>query len=362
MKTVLLTPGPTMTPDWIWEAMRANPLYHRTKTYSVLMEELRDSMRNLFGCPQGQVLFFSAAGTDMMERVCANYITDHNVLVLNTGFFGNRWKQIAMRYARSSIYEVNSQWGRTFPLTDLNRIFYFYGNRHRSIKLVLMQASDTSTGIRNNVQKVSATIRLHAPPQALLAIDAVLEAGVSPLKMDQQGIDILIGAGQKAFMLPPGLGFIILNPQAVDRLAEHKVTSYVHSLADELVFTKDLHTRYTAPVSHLVGLRAVLKHIDEIGEKNWYDAYGYWKHIIDARLSLLGFKRFTQGRASKALSIMRLPESKKFSQIADALEREGFIIASGIDIYAKNVIRIAHFQGIEPEDRMRFLQKMEEIL
>lgn len=356
MKTVLLTPGPTMTPDWIWEAMRVSPIHHRTRAYGILIEELRDSMRTLFGCPQGEVLFFSAAGTDMMERVCANYVIDHRFLVLNTGFFGSLWKRIALRYAKSFGYEVDSRWGRTFHMGSVHNIL-----RNTDIKLVLMQASDTSTGIRNTIHSVAPGIGLYAP-HSLLAVDAVLEAGISALKMDEQHIDILIGAGQKAFMLPPGLGFIVLNPRAVERLAERKIPSYVHSLAEELVAAKNLRTRYTAPISHLVGLRAVLKEIHETGEKNWYDAHDYWKHIVDTRLLLLGFKRFTEGKASKALSVMYVPKGKTFSQIAEPLEREGFIVACGMQKYAKRVIRIAHFQGIEPEDRMRFLQKMEELL
>jgi glutamine synthetase len=50
---------------------------------------------------------------------------------------------------------------------------------------------------------------------ALFVVDAVASLGASPLAMDAERIDLVVGASQKGLMLPPGLGFVAVGPAAL---------------------------------------------------------------------------------------------------------------------------------------------------
>ena len=82
----------------------------------------------------------------------------------------------------------------------------------KSIKAVLIQASDTSTGIKHPTDKIAEITRER--DDVILIVDAITGVGVFPLPFDELGVDVMVGGSQKAFMLPPGLAFIALSEKA----------------------------------------------------------------------------------------------------------------------------------------------------
>ena len=345
---VLLAPGPTMTPDWVWNAMRSSPIHHRTKAYRALAQELAERMRILFDAKESIVLFLSGAGTDMMERAVAS-ITEAKtrISIINTGFFSDRWNTIAHRYSRH-VSPCIAPWGQTYSLPDVKKNF----SSHMP-DLVLMQATETSTGVKNDPLPVSRALRA-VSPHALFAVDAVLEAGVSPLNMDKNGIDIIFGASQKALMLPPGLGFIIFGKRALQKIKPSQ-TSFVFDVSDEILFAKNTSSRYTPPMSHMAGLRAVLRFImEDMGEETWYRGHTQRAQREREFFASLGFGMFPHV-ASSGMSVLTMPERKGSVAFSDHMEEtEHFVISPGLGKEADTVIRIAHFAGISERDWKRF--------
>lgn len=354
-RNIIFAPGPTMTPDWVWKAMQSCTLHHRMESYRDLVRELNTRMSALFGVKDGVILFLSGSGSDMMERSLSVFARPSTkVLLINSGYFADRWYMMANRYSRH-VRQLMCPWGSTFTPAEIKKEC-----ADHAPDLVLMQATDTSTGVYNNPRTASRAVRA-STPDALFAVDAVLEGGISPIKMDRDGIDILTGSTQKAFMLPPGLGFVILGRYALKKLRPCN-TSWVLDVADEISFAKQTDSRYTPPISHMTGLRAVLQHIENVGENEWYRQYAERAARERAFFSSLGFTNFAKS-PSNGLSVFLMPQEKGAIELCNRLERDHrIIIAPGLGKDADRIIRMAHFAGIREKDWQRLHTVIKKIL
>ena len=352
---IIFAPGPTMTPDWVWNAITTSHLHHNMSSYRDLVVELNQRMSALFGVKEGTMVFLSGSGSDMMERSLAGFVgTATRVSVINTGYFADRWHTMAKKYSHA-VTELLYERGTTYSLEELKKSFL-----SSPPDVVLMQATDTGTGIRNDPRPVAQLLRRVAP-NSLFIVDAVLEAGISPIKMDHDGIDILVGSTQKAFMLPPGLGFIIMKRRALNKLTLSQ-KSFVLDLADEVSFAQRAAMRYTPPVSHLAGLRAVLRHIEKKGEAQWYQECHDRAMKERAFFGTQGFTLFTKDAASNGLSVLTMPEGKNAIALAANLEKNHHLfIAAGLGKETDSVIRIAHFAGIQEKDWSKLHGAMKKI-
>ncbi len=71
-------------------------------------------------------------------------------------------------------------------------------------KAVFLQATETSTAVRHDVEAIAKLVQEEAP-NALLVVDGITGLGTTHFDVDGWGIDVLIGGSQKAVMIPPGL-------------------------------------------------------------------------------------------------------------------------------------------------------------
>ena len=72
--------------------------------------------------------------------------------------------------------------------------------------------NESATGVVADVAAIGALLR---DTPALLVVDSVSGAGGLEVRMDDWGIDVLVGASQKALMCPPGLAFAAVSPKAM---------------------------------------------------------------------------------------------------------------------------------------------------
>src|SRR5207253_2403437 len=78
-------------------------------------------------------------------------------------------------------------------------------------KAVLMQHSETSTGVVHDVAAVGSVAR---EAGALLAVDVVSSLGAVPYDGDRWGVDVAVGGSQKAFSATPGIAFVSISQAA----------------------------------------------------------------------------------------------------------------------------------------------------
>src|SRR5438045_1798128 len=97
---ILLGPGPSLTSPRVMRAMMTPTVSHLDPLMLALLDEVRARLTRLFRAPKRSFAFaVSGTGTSGMEAVVANLVQKGTrVLVIVTGYFGDRLAQMCERY------------------------------------------------------------------------------------------------------------------------------------------------------------------------------------------------------------------------------------------------------------------------
>jgi aspartate aminotransferase-like enzyme len=190
--------------------MAAADIHHRTAEFRALYLRVLAQLKDFVGT-KNDVILLSSSGTGAMEAAVSNLTSPGDrVLVLTAGKFGERWTALAKAFG-CAVDVVSAPYGQTFSIDAVK------AGLKLETRVVFMQASETSTGVRHCVPAVGKLLK-EAGHEALLVVDAITGLGTSHLDMDGWGIDALIGGSQKAVMIPPGLSYLAVSEKAWDRM------------------------------------------------------------------------------------------------------------------------------------------------
>src|SRR3954463_15197346 len=97
---ILLGPGPSMTAPRVMRAMAAPTVSHLDPLMLALLDDVRARLLRTFRAPEGSFAFaVSGTGTSGMETTVANLVEPgKRVLVVVSGYFGDRLAQMCQRY------------------------------------------------------------------------------------------------------------------------------------------------------------------------------------------------------------------------------------------------------------------------
>src|SRR5262249_3530335 len=150
-KYYLMAPGPTPVPPNVLLAMAQPMLHHRTPEYEALFVEVRAGLKRLFQTA-GDVIPFTCSGTGAMEAAVANTLSAGDTAVLRrAGKFAERWEEICRAY-NVQVIPVSAPFGETVTAGRIAEALA----AHPSAKAVLMQHSESSTGVLHDVKGVAA--------------------------------------------------------------------------------------------------------------------------------------------------------------------------------------------------------------
>ena len=209
-KNRLFTSEPTPLLPAAQTAMASFTAHHRTADFKALFQRVLADMKEFIGT-KNDVLVLASSGTGVMEASVSNLTSPgDNVLVLTAGKFGERWTGLAKafgcprRRARSTVRR-DVCFGRHPSAVN------------SSVRAVCVQATESSTGARHDIQGIARIVREHGD-ETLLVVDAITGLGTTHLDVDPWGVDVIIGGSQKALMMPPGLADCGVSEQAWKRM------------------------------------------------------------------------------------------------------------------------------------------------
>src|SRR5256714_8833857 len=198
-KNRLFTPGPTPILPAAQTAMASFAMHHRTADFRALFSRVLSDLKQFIGT-SNDVLVLTASGTGAMEGAVSNLTSPGDkVLVLSAGKFGERWRDLAKAFG-CEVESVIAPYGETFPLDEIRC------KLTPEIRAVYVQATESSTGARHDVEEIAKLVRA-AGDDTLLVVDAITGLGTTYLDVDGWGIDVIIGGSQKSLMIPPGLAY-----------------------------------------------------------------------------------------------------------------------------------------------------------
>ena len=187
-KVRLLTPGPTPLPERVRLVLAKDMIHHRKGEFKAVMGRVQERLRVLFGTSD-VVLPLSCSGTGAMTAAVYSLFTPgQRVLVIEGGKFGQRWREIAAsRGLETTTIEV--PWGEAVDPQAVAAAL----KADPGIAAVLIQHSETSTGVLHPVEEVA---RITRDTDTLLLVDGISAVSLAPCPMDQWGIDCLVTGSQ----------------------------------------------------------------------------------------------------------------------------------------------------------------------
>ena len=255
-KTLLLTPGPTPVPEDVLEAMARPMIHHRHEPFRAVIEKVKQDLKVLFQT-KNDVLILGSTGTGAMEGAVSNLLSrGDKAIVVRGGKFGERWGEICEAYGVQTI-PVDVEWGKAVDAGQVRTAL----DQAPDAKAVLLQASETSTGVKHPVREIADLVA--ARENTVIVVDAITALGVFDIPTDTWKLDVVVTGSQKALMLPPGLAFACLSEKAWRLAKESDLPKYYFDFAKEKKNLEKNQTAYTSSVSLIMGLEASLERIKQ---------------------------------------------------------------------------------------------------
>jgi aspartate aminotransferase-like enzyme len=360
-KTRLFTPGPTPLLPAAQVAMAAADIHHRTPEFRALYVRVLEQLKAFVGT-KNDVLLMACSGTGAMEASISNLTSPGDrVLVLSAGKFGERWTAIAKAYGCVADV-VSAPYGETFSLEEVRKAL------KSDTRAVLMQATETSTGVRHDVEGVAKL--LHAEKSdALLIVDAITGLGTTHLDVDGWGVDVIIGGSQKAVMIPPGLAYLSLSDRAWAAAETSKNPRYYFDLRKERKSAQKGESAYTPAVALIAALGAALDFIAAqgggdlaTGRRNLVDNAETCAAMTRAALEALGLKLFAPGSPAAAATAVHAPEGLDSGVIVKELKtRFAAVVTNGQGEMKGQIFRIAHIGLFDYMDTIALIGALEQV-
>ena len=109
--------------------------------------------------PDCQPFLISGSGTLGWDQVAANLIEPgEEVLVLNTGYFGDSFTECLETYGAKATQVTASPVGAAFTPIDIEKAL-----KDKRFKAVTFTHVDTSTGVLNDAKMISETVKRISP-------------------------------------------------------------------------------------------------------------------------------------------------------------------------------------------------------
>jgi len=353
---VLLGPGPSVIPPRVMRAMAAPVLSHLDPDFVLLLDEVRARLGRLFKAPDGSLtIATSGTGTSGMEAMVANLVGDGTrVLVVTTGYFGDRLAEICRRYG-AEVRKVEGEWGRAIDPQAVKAAL-----AAGKADVVACVHAETSTGVLNPVREIAALAHEHG---ALILVDAVTSLGGHPLDIAGWGLDAVYSCTQKCVGAPSGMAPIAWTPAAQAR----KVTC--RSFYLDLALLEDYWVRrtyhHTLSSTMIYALREALIAVEEEGLEARWARHERHHQALARGLAAIGVDLLPPERERLwTLNAVRVPAGIDEAKVRQRLLREFNIeVGAGLGPLAGKVWRVGLMGASStPALLLLFLDALENIL
>jgi aspartate aminotransferase-like enzyme len=361
-KTRLFTPGPTPLLPAAQVAMASAGMHHRTAEFRSLFTRTLADLKEFIGT-RNDVVLLASSGTGAMEASVSNLTSPGDqVLVLSAGKFGERWRDLTQAYS-CQVELVSAAYGQTLSSAQIRE------KLTPGVRAVYVQATESSTGVRHDVEAIAGLVRARAP-EALLVVDAITGLGTTRLEVDGWGIDVIIGGSQKALMIPPGLAYLAVSERAWQRAESTRSPRYYFDLRRERKAAAKGESAYTPATALIAALGAALEYLRQGGDGSL--AVGRDRLIAGAELcaqmtrsavTALGLRLFAPTAPASALTAVVPPAGLDSGKIVAGLrENFGAVVANGQGEMKGKLFRVAHIGYYDYLDTIGVVGALEHVL
>ncbi|CAA0148629.1 pyridoxal-phosphate-dependent aminotransferase family protein [Tenacibaculum maritimum] len=360
-RKLLMIPGPIEFEPSVLRAMGEVTTSHVAPNFIETFGNCLDIMQELWKAPNGQPFIITGSGTLAMDMAISNLIEyGDNALVLSTGYFGNRFKDILTTYG-ANVTMLSASIGKTVPLEDIEKAL-----KQKKYKLLTMTHVDTSTGVLINPKPIADLAKKY---NALTVLDGVCSVAGEKIEQEEWGIDVVLTGSQKAIGVPPGLALLVASPKAMTTWKNRNtpVQSYYSNWKYWLPIMQAYQHRtpsyFGTPSVNLiraleVSLTSIKKqHIDTRTAIHKKYATAFRKAIEAIDLKILPFSNEI---AANTLTAIYYPTGIDGNEFRKKVSELGVIIAGGLHPEIKSTyFRVGHMGAINTADIIATLSAIE---
>ena len=351
-RKLLMIPGPIEFTPEVMRAMGMPTASHVAPNFVEAFGQALERLRDVFLCPNGQPFVLAGSGSLAMDMAAANLIEPGDrALVVNTGYFGDRFAAILERY-RAKVTEVRAPAiGGEPELAEVEAAL-----KAGQFKLVTITHVDTSTAVGADVQALAALGRQYG---VLVVVDGVCSVAGEEMHQEEWGIDLALTASQKAIGVPPGLALVVAGPRAMDAFRQRKapVLNYYADWTQWLPIMEAYEARRpsyygTPPVNLIWALNVSLGQILEEGMEARFGRHRWLSDALKAGIEALGMGQVpgSPGKTATTLTAPYYPEGVDAGVLKE-ISQAGVILAGGLHPEIKaRYFRIGHMGAVTPSD------------
>jgi alanine-glyoxylate transaminase/serine-glyoxylate transaminase/serine-pyruvate transaminase len=258
-------PGPTNIPDSVLRAMDRPSIDFSDPEFVAVYDAAFAGVKRVLRT--GQHLFmYNASGHGAWEASLTNLLSPGDaILVVESGYFSDEWAAMGRSHGLE-VRSVAADWRRGADIADVRKALD--ADKAHRIKAVCAVHNETLTGLTLPLPAIRAAIDAAGHP-ALFLVDTISSLGSLDFRMDEWGIDCVVGGSQKGLMLPTGMSFTGVSAKALEAHATAKLPRFYF---DWTMMTQRSTKSFigTVPVHIFYGLRESVRLIDEEGLENVY--------------------------------------------------------------------------------------------
>ena len=353
---LLLGPGPSPVSARVMRALSAPVLSHLDPEMVVILDDLRRRLDGTLGAAPGALsLAISGTGTAGMEAAVANITAPGTrVLVVVTGYFGDRLAQIFERYG-AAVTRVDVEWGRACDPAAVERAL-----AAAPADIVAVVHAETSTGVLNPVQAIA---QIAARANALTVVDAVTSFAAMPLETGAWGIDICYSCSQKGLGAPSGMAPLSFSARALAKKVKSRSFYLDLALLEDYWVRRKYHHTISAPLVYAV--REALTVVEEEGRDERWARHERNHRALAAGLEALGLSLLPPaGERLWTLNAVTVPDGIDEAAVRRRLLDEFSIeIGAGLGPLAGRIWRVGLMgAGSTLANVLLFLTALERVL
>lgn len=346
----LFIPGPVHVAPEVLEQLSRYTLGHRAKEYSQLHGETVDMLKKMLYTDQN-IFLVTSSGSGGWEASMRNLVKDdEKVLCCGCGAFSDKYASVAKSCGKQ-VEDFKIPWGTAFT-ADMIEQKLSEGN----YAAVTMVYNETSTGVTNPVEEISAMLKSKFP-EVLVFVDCVSAMAGLPLKFDELGWDMAFASVQKAFAIPPGLAIFAVSKRAMDKCKSVPNRGYYFDL---LEFAKNGEKNQTPTTPAIPQIMALHFQCQKMLSEGMDNVWARHKNMADCvrQWAKKNFALFAEEEkyASNTLTTVKNTRGIDVAAVINAVKtKHGIAFGNGYGKLKEETFRIAHMGDIT-------LQEVEELL
>ncbi|MFA6125778.1 MAG: alanine--glyoxylate aminotransferase family protein [Bacteroidales bacterium] len=360
-RKLLMIPGPIEFEPSVLRAMGSATTSHVVPNFIETFGHSLEMMKEVWQCPTGQPFILSGSGTLAMDSAASNLVEQGDrVLVLSTGYFGDRFADILTRYGADVLVLKAETGGVVHPDLVEDEL------KKREYKLLLFTHVDTSTAVLVDPVPIG---ELGLKYGVLTILDGVCSVAGEEIRQEEWGIDVVITASQKAIGVPPGLALMVVSPKAMNvwKARKTQVGSYYSDWSHWLPVMESYENRkpsyFGTPAVNLVAaLEVSLQIILNEGLGTRFERHRKTGSAFRYGLRALGLDQVPVNDlvASNTLSAPLYPDGISGTQLLPLISEAGVILAGGLLPGLKDkYFRIGHMGSVNLGDMVTTMSAIE---